>query len=348
MKFFKGLVKYIRLSVIQILLIIVSVIFISACGDGELAQQQTPSLESGFKNPPISARPRAYLDFINGNFNLSQISYELKEMKEKGMGGFDIWDVKTPVDPKGIVPAGPSFLGKESIEAIAYTIREATRLNLEVGLVLSSSWNAGGSWVGPEHATMGLYTSKVSIEGPASFANTLAFPIVPEEDERGRKRLLYKDENGLPVYYKDVAVLAYPVYENNIIPKVSDVVNLSGNFNEDGFLNWEVPPGKWEIIRYVCTNTGQPLIIPSPNSVGLMLDHFSGEAMDANLEYIIQKLLAELGSFENTALKYIYADSYELKDAAWTPKLIDEFEDRRGYDMTPYLPVLSGKIVENQ
>jgi len=306
------------------------------------------SLDEGFKNPPVSARPRAYLDFIDGNFNLSQISYELREMKAKGMGGFDIWDVKAPFDPNGIIPAGPSFLGKESIEAIAYTIREATRLNLEVGLVLSSSWNAGGSWVKPEHATMGLYTSKVLVEGPVSFFKTLVFPDIPEKDKKGKKRLLYKDEDGLPSYYKDVTVLAYPVNENNIIPSISDVINLSKNFSEDGFLKWDVPVGEWEIIRYVCTNTGQPLIIPSPNSNGLMLDHFSGEAMNANIEYIIEKLLGELGSFENTALKYLYADSYELMEAAWTPKLIDEFKTRRGYDMTPYLPVLSGNIVESK
>ena len=325
----------------KLVLLVLSIL----CAEYNLSGQ---NLEEDFKNPPQSARPRAYFDFINGNFNLSQISYELKEMKDKGMGGFEIWDVKTPVDPKGIIPAGPSFLGKESIEAIAYTVREATRLNLEVGLVFSSSWNAGGSWVEPEHATMGLYTSKAIIEGPASFADTLAFPYAPEKDKRGRKRILKKDANGLPVYYKDIAVLAYPVYENNIIPAISDIVNLSGKFNEDGFLEWDVPAGKWEIIRYVCTNTGQPLYLPSPNSVGLMLDHFSGEAMDANMDYIIQKLLAELGSFENTALNYLYADSYELKEAAWTPELINEFKERRGYDMTPYLPVLSGKIVENQ
>jgi hypothetical protein len=40
-------------------------------------QLSAQSLDEGFKNPPVSARPRAYLDFLNGNFNLTQISYEL-------------------------------------------------------------------------------------------------------------------------------------------------------------------------------------------------------------------------------------------------------------------------------
>ncbi len=28
--------------------------------------------------------------------------------------------------------------------------------------------------------------------------------------------------------------------------------------------------------------------------------------------------------------------------------MLEEFEKRRGYDMTPYLPILQGKIIQNQ
>jgi hypothetical protein len=50
---------------ILIILTIVFPIFISIGGGRVFAQQPVLSLESGFKNPPISARPRAYLDFNN-------------------------------------------------------------------------------------------------------------------------------------------------------------------------------------------------------------------------------------------------------------------------------------------
>src|SRR5688572_23275525 len=88
-------------------------------------QPKTVSLEEAFKHPPVSARPKALWPWVNGNANLSQISFELEEGKRKGMGGFDIWDVGVSVDPNKVVPAGPPFLGKKSLEAIAHTIREA-------------------------------------------------------------------------------------------------------------------------------------------------------------------------------------------------------------------------------
>jgi hypothetical protein len=71
----------------------------------------------------------------------------------------------------------------------------------------------------------------------------------------------------------------------------------------------------WEVVRYVGVPTGQPLMIPSPNANGRMIDHFSREATEAHLQVFIDRLLPELGSFEGTALRYLYTDSYEAKTA---------------------------------
>jgi len=44
----------------------------------------------------------------------------------------------------------------------------------------------------------------------------------------------------------------------------------------------------------------------------------------------------------------MYVCSYELSGSTWTPGFLAEFESRRGYDMTRYLPVLAGFVVENR
>ena len=108
-------------------------------------------LRTGFSNPPLSARPRGLWDWLNGNVDLGQITLELEEAKAKGMGGFDIWDVGMIVDPDSVVPKGPPFLSPTSLHANGHAVREAARLELELGLVLSSSWNAGGHWIPAEH-----------------------------------------------------------------------------------------------------------------------------------------------------------------------------------------------------
>lgn len=306
------------------------------------------SLEEGFKNPPVSVRPKGYWDWMNGNFDLARLSYELEQAKEQGMAGFDIFDIGAVSNPGGMVPAGPAFMGAECLEAIQHVVSEATRLDLELGLILSSSWDAGGSWIGPEHASMALYESSLEVEGPGTINELMPFPELPDSEKPGSKLLIEKDSEGLPVYYKDVAVLATPKTEEGEAIDLPGIVDLSDRIDKKGNLIWDIPDGKWEITRFVCTNTGEPLKCPSPNSVGRSMDHFNPDATDVHFNYFIDRLHETLGDIGNTPIKYFYLCSYEVVGFVWTPAMLEEFEERRGYSMKPYLPVLQGRIVESK
>jgi len=59
------------------------------------------SLEEGFLNPPVSVRPKGYWDWMNGNFDLERLSYELEQAKAQGMAGFDIFDIGAVSNPGG-------------------------------------------------------------------------------------------------------------------------------------------------------------------------------------------------------------------------------------------------------
>jgi hypothetical protein len=266
----------------------------------------------GFASPPLSACPAVYWVWVNGLTNKQRLTHELEEMRAKGISGVYIFDVGAR-DPKGIVPEGPAFMGPESLKAIGHAVREATRLGLDVGIVTSSSWNCGGPWVTPEHASMGLFHCQVTVNGPAQFSEALPFPTLPRKAPKG--------SDGLPAYYKDVAVLAVP--QPLIIEDTNDIVDLTDRVGKDGHLAWNVPPGEWTVLRFVCANTGLSLRLPSPNSHGLAIDHFNSQATKMHFDYFIDRLHHELGSF------------------------LEEFKKRRGYDMTNFLPVLSGSIVQN-
>ncbi|HBY60024.1 MAG TPA: hypothetical protein DEH78_09390, partial [Solibacterales bacterium] len=273
-----------------------------------------------------------------GNFDHAEITRELEEAHAKGMGGFDIWDVTYVQDEHKVVPAGPPFMGPESTRAIAHAIREAGRIGMDIGLIISSGWNAGGDWVRPEHRTMGLFRSTRTVEGPGAHSLDLPFPdLDPPTSGRRRPLILARGADGLPVFHRDVALLATPAGAQAIGPR--DVVDLTGQ------TSWNAPAGRWTITRYVCTNTGQPLISNSDNSAGPMIDHFNPEATEAHLEHFIRLLTAELGPLSKTALRYLYTDSYEVQGNLWTPRLAQEFSTRFGYSILPFLPALDGRIV---
>jgi hypothetical protein len=305
------------------------------------AQGQTSdSLLTNFQNPPVSARPKALWPWVNGNFSFSAITNEMEEAKEKGMGGFDIWDVGTSVNPQNIVPDGPPFLGDESLDGIAHAIREANRLGLELGLITSSSWNAGGSWVAPQHGAMGLFRSDTVLTGPLNFKGRLPFPSIPSS-YADHKTLVERTSDGLPVYYKEIALVLHPLRNDSTVneKEITILKNLQNN-NEE--ITVSIPKGKFRLVRYVCAPTGQPLMIPSGKSNGLMLDHFSAEAQEANMQYIIQRLKTKFPSLKGQSLKYLYEDSYEVNTAVWTPLLPEFFRQRKGYDIDQHLIILDG------
>ncbi|MBI4325352.1 MAG: hypothetical protein HY674_08825, partial [Chloroflexi bacterium] len=279
------------------------------------------------------ARPGAYWPWLNGNVDLAQITRELEEMKAKGMSGAEIWDVGViHPHPDAPVAAGPAFLGPESLAAIHHAINEATRLGLHLGLVASSSWNAGGSWVEPRDAMKALFASETAVTGPATIARKLPFP----------SNKAPKGASGLPIYYQEIAVLAFPRTEQNVIPDAAAVINLSGRMNAEGVLTWDVPPGEWVVMRFVCTNTGQKLRVPSPNSDGLLIDHLDARAAAHHFSHILRQILK--GRKRLDALKYMELDSVEiLPGTDWTEGFVAEFRRHRRYDPTPYLPVLAGK-----
>ncbi len=324
-------------------------------------------LRDGFLEPPLEARPRALWDWVDGNFDSGEITFEMEEAARMGMGGFDIWDVRSVVDEDSIMPAGPPFMSDESVTGICHAINEAERLGLDLGLVIASGWNAGGAWTLPGHQTMGLYRWDTVVGGPASVTLQPGFPVLPDRSGKpGRERgaIIPRDESGMPEFYKEVAVIAFREGERSagiregekIIDEKGisegekiiegEVTDLSDRMDPSGRLTWDVPEGRWHIVRYVCTNTGQPMISHTPNSGGPMIDHFSAEASERHINFFIRRIEEKLGKpIGQSGLTYFYTDSYEVQGQLWTPDMTREFERRMGYSMIPYLPALDGMVV---
>jgi hypothetical protein len=129
----------------------------------------------------------------------TSITRDLEAMKSKGMNRAEIWDVAAVKDPS-FIPAGGAFLGDESVSLIKHAISEGKRLKMSIGIVASSGWNAGGSWVTPDWASKNLFVSKVEVAGPRALSIDLPFPQFPSGCPM-------KDKD-TPVFYQDVAVLA--------------------------------------------------------------------------------------------------------------------------------------------
>jgi len=319
------------------ILIVFAVLILSACVQ---PVAMDPDLAEGFRDPGKEARPRAYWNWLNGDVSNAGLTRDLEEAKDKGMGGLLMWDTEAMRNQDGFVPAGPPFMGDESVGYIHHAMKEAKRLELDLGLVCASGWNSGGSWVPPEMASKNLFSAGVLVKGPAEVRQNLPFPDVPRNCPKG--------EDGLPAWYIEVAVLAWPDSKDKVIPDLSDVLNLTGKYH-DGELVWNAPAGDWHVVRFVCSNNGQQLIAASPNSKGLFIDFLDPEATRFHFEYIIDRLGLQKGGDPDSPLKSLDDDSMELHEGIqWTTKFSDWFKEHHGYDPVPWLPALMGWTINDE
>ena len=85
--------------------------------------------------------------------------------------------------------------------------------------------------------------------------------------------------------------------------------------------------------------TGQKVKRAAPGGEGLVIDHFDRDAVAHYLERFDTAFAHQQVPFPHT----MFNDSYEVYGADWTPKLYEEFERRRGYDLRPYIYIMCKK-----
>jgi hypothetical protein len=308
-------------------------------------------LREVFLNAPEEAKPRGYWVWPHGNFDYRVMREELAEFKAKGLGGVDIFDLGIR-DTAEVIPPGPGFMSPEQVDGIAFALAEAKRLGLKMGLIVSSSWNAGGTWTPPEFASMNLVAWSETNTGPLRYERVLPFPELPASFRKpyGTFPLhVPRDEQGRPLYRKDVAVLAYPLDAGGRIADPAQVRLLNDQVDADGRLTWDLPAGRWVLMRVVLANFGQRLWLPSARSQGLTMDHFSRDATRHHFRTVMDRLEARTGPLKDTALERLYLASYEANaDVIWTPGLEAAFFQENGYRIEPFLPALFGVEVKDR
>lgn len=144
--------------------------------------------------------------------------------------------------------------------------------------------------------------------------------------------------------YQPVATPSAP--DSAEIAKPS-IVNLTAQMSPDGTLHWNVPPGKWTILRFGFSLTGATNHPAVRTGFGLEIDKLNTQDVEDYFHGYMDPILQALGPLAGTSLRYMTMDSWEAGMQNWTDDMIRLFRERRGYDPTPYLPVLAGRVVQN-
>ena len=106
----------------------------------------------------------------------------------------------------------------------------------------------------------------------------------------------------------------------------------------DGPIIWKVPEGRWRIYRFGMSLTGKKNHPAPPDATGLEVDKLDPEAWEAYFKEYFR-------IYSDLPIQYLLTDSYEAGQMTWTRNMFAEFKERRGYDLFPWLPALTGQIL---
>lgn len=304
--------------------------------------------EAVFKKPAANQyKPLTWWHWINGNVTKDGIRKDLVDMKEKGIGGVQLFDTHM------YLPAGPVRYGtRDWYDHVRFAMALCDSLGLEFYMVNSPGWSgSGGPWVRLEQSMKKLVFTEV----PANDAET----IVPEP-------------GSFKGFYKDVAILAVravpkleallqrngmtkmpllpdkiPLEDTSNALQANDIVDVSRYFNNNK-LSWKPPKGNWLILRFGYTSTGKTIHPAVPEGSGYEVDKLDTAAVAFQFEQTTGRMIREAGEYTGKTFKGILFDSFEGGFQNWTETMPFLFRQLKGYDCIAWLPVLAGRMVQSE
>ncbi|HEY5918455.1 MAG TPA: glycosyl hydrolase, partial [Chryseolinea sp.] len=196
-----------------------------------LVSAQTDSVYQSFISPPDAAKPRVWWHWMNGNITKDGIKKDLLWMKRSGIGGFQNFDASL-MTPQ-IVEKRLTYMTPEWKDAFLFTTKLADSLKLEMAIAGSPGWSeTGGPWVKPEDGMKKLVWTEVRVKD-----GTSNIKLQKQAGITGPIQNIIKlpgfgepfDPLQLPVFYKDVSVVAFKLSGADKSLKELNAVVTSGS-----------------------------------------------------------------------------------------------------------------------
>ena len=129
----------------------------------------------------------------------------------------------------------------------------------------------------------------------------------------------------------------------------SDVVNLTSKLRADDTLEWTPPAGNWVVLRFGYSLLGITNHPATAEATGLEVDKLNGRYVKNYMNGYLDSYKETVGAgyMGKRGIRYVVTDSWEAGSQNWTDDMIAEFRKRRGYDPLPWMPVLTGQVVES-
>ncbi len=268
--------------------------------------------------------------WMDGVVSREGITADLEAYREAGIGGVQQFQVGGPMQTA--ISDTTQAIGTVAWQTLMkHALGECDRLGLSFGTHNCPGWSSSAyPTVEPRFAMQKLVcvADTVTVSRPNG---TIQANLPQSEGYKG--------------FYRDIAIVALPA---DMDATVGDVMVLSRGSSLSASPTFKLPTGKWIVLRIGHTCNGNSNYGTAPyGGRGLECDKMSREAVERYWNTYPTMLLQLMPELNGRTFLRMEIDSYEAGGQEWTERMPEEFQQRHGYDVIAYLPLLLGYDLGN-
>ncbi len=270
---------------------------------------QIPINPANFNKPP---REYGILPFwfLNGELDLDEMLYQLREFREKGMPGIIL---------HGRYGLETDYIGETYLDRIHFAVEEAEKIGLQTWIYDEMNWPSGTAdkrvlQARPDLAQRYIECLNFTVRGPW-------FTYLTGADSR------YID------FEKSTPVAAFAVRMDG----EQEVIDLTPNLSFRDVIPWEAPAGNWRLLYIVEKIADYYIDAMNPEST----TEFLKLGYDSYASAVDGKMSSQmLGFYTDEPAMHYYLSAAENPVVPWTKNMFRRFQERNGYNLRPRLPDL--------
>lgn len=283
-----------------------------------------------FQDPPAAYRLVPFW-FWNGDMDAGEIVQQIKEMAEKGIGGFFICARQGLTSP---------YLSDEWFEYVAIAVEAAQSYGMEIWLYDEYPYPSGmsGGEVTLQHPDAKhrqLLHRSIAVTGSQTFrydlpwARILSAKAVPLESETEGQDW----SQAIDLMQSIGSVPAESVFQSTGLTTYTNKRFFTAQLQKQ--LKWDVPPGRWMISIFLEKE------VEDFKYFGHYVDPCHKAAMQTFIATTHEQYARRFGQHFGQTVKGLFTDEVGLLGhIPWSASLPDFFREHTGYDLVENLPSL--------
>ncbi len=234
----------------------------------------------------------------------------------------------------------PKYLSPDHMSQVKFTVQEAAKRGMRLWIQDESDYPSGfaGGNISKRYPQLGMQGIVADIHVHVAPGQTLSMPAPPDT------LAIFATKTSPDEELQGIVPIAVPADG-----QLKWIVPREGSTPNEPRLSWEVVFVRHIYISSPTRNFNREDGTRAKDGLYSLIDYLDPEATRAFLKITHETYRQAVGDEFGKIVLGFFGDEpdYSISGYPWSPKLLEEFQERKGYDLKPYIPkFFQGKLTD--